>query len=64
MEVVEHPRLHREVGEHHGDARFQGALSLDPQVRRALLITFGLAFVSAGVAGVLGALITKAAPVL
>ena len=35
-----------------------------PRLRRALMIMFFLAFVVAGIAGVLGALITKAAPVL
>jgi hypothetical protein len=35
-----------------------------PRLRRALMVMFFLAFVVAGIAGVLGALITKAAPVL
>jgi hypothetical protein len=43
---------------------YYGKELIKPQaVRRALMVTFVAAFVVAGVAGVMGALITKAAPV-
>jgi len=45
-------------------SRYGKALSQDVQVRNALLIVLALAFAAAGVSGLLGALITKAAPVV
>jgi hypothetical protein len=35
-----------------------------PKVRNALILLFILAFATAGIAGLFGALITKAAPIL
>jgi len=34
------------------------------EIRRAVIILFTLAFVAAGIAGLMGALITKAAPII
>jgi len=42
--------------------RYRGRLAADVDVRRALLILLCLAFFTASVAGLLGALINKAAP--
>jgi hypothetical protein len=38
-------------------------LAYEPGIRRLLIVTFAAAFVIAGIAGLLGALITKAAPI-
>ena len=43
--------------------RYRGQLAEDGRLRRYLLILTSLAFVAAGIAGLLGALINKAAPV-
>ena len=42
--------------------RYGLRLSEAPDVRRAMIVLFSLAFVAAGVAGLFGALITKVAP--
>jgi len=42
--------------------RYRGQLAMDLHVRRALLVLYGLAFFTAAWAGLLGALINKAAP--
>ena len=42
--------------------RYRGRVATDVHVRRALLILYSLAFFTASVAGLLGALINKAAP--
>lgn len=42
--------------------RYRGRVAADAHVRRALLVLFSLAFFAASVAGLLGALINKAAP--
>jgi len=47
-----------------GIFRYNGELANYPSARRMLLILFIISFVLAGIAGLLGALITKAAPVL
>ncbi len=44
--------------------RYGEHLAFDDRLRRALIILFILAFAAAGIAGLLGALVTKAAPVL
>lgn len=44
--------------------RYGDDLANNPQLRKALLVLFVLAFFAAGVAGLFGAFITKAAPVL
>jgi sterol desaturase/sphingolipid hydroxylase (fatty acid hydroxylase superfamily) len=44
--------------------RYGIQLAHEPQIRRALLWMFWLAFGTAGIAGLFGALITKAAPIL
>ena len=38
-------------------------LSSEPKIRRALMWFFAVAFMTAGIAGLFGAFITKAAPV-
>ena len=43
--------------------RYRDRLSSDSQLRNMLIVLFVLAFVAAGVAGLFGAFITKAAPV-
>jgi hypothetical protein len=42
--------------------RYRSRIAADADIRRALLILFSLAFITASVAGLLGALINKAAP--
>ena len=42
--------------------RYGLRLSEAPEVRRAMIVLFSLAFIAAGVAGLFGALITKVAP--
>jgi len=42
---------------------YRGRIAVDLHVRRALLILYSLAFFTASVAGLLGALINKAAPI-
>lgn len=44
--------------------RYGSQIAEDPKMRRALMITFTLAFVAAAIAGLFGAFITKAAPIL
>lgn len=44
--------------------RYGEHLAFDDRLRRALIILFIIAFAAAGIAGLLGALVTKAAPVL
>jgi hypothetical protein len=44
--------------------RYGLRLSEAPEVRRAMIVLFTLAFIAAGVAGLFGAFITKAAPIL
>ncbi len=44
--------------------RYGIQLSKDNRLRRAVMVMFVLAFVTAAVAGLFGALITKAAPIL
>jgi hypothetical protein len=44
--------------------RYGLRLSETPEVRRAMIVLFTLAFIAAGVAGLFGAFITKAAPLL
>src|SRR4030042_1629902 len=44
--------------------RYGGYLARDSQLRQAMIVLFALAFVTAGIAGLLGILVTKAAPVL
>lgn len=44
--------------------RYGEHLARDNRLRRALIFLFVLAFAAAGIAGLLGALVTKAAPVL
>lgn len=44
--------------------RYRDQLAEMPQVRNALIWLFVLAFATAGIAGLFGALITKAAPVM
>jgi len=43
--------------------RYRAQIATDVQVRRALLVLYGLAFFAAAWAGLLGALINKAAPI-
>jgi hypothetical protein len=43
--------------------RYWSRLANQPQICRALIVVFTLAFVTAGIAGAFGALITKAAPI-
>lgn len=43
--------------------RYGFRIAEDPRMRRALITLFTIAFVAAGIAGMFGALITKAAPV-
>jgi hypothetical protein len=44
--------------------RYRDQLVVMPKVRNALILLFVLAFATAGIAGLFGALITKAAPIL
>jgi len=44
--------------------RYGEYVARDSQLRQALIVLFALAFVAAGIAGLLGMLVTKAAPVL
>ena len=44
--------------------RYGPSLAEDDQLRRMMIVILVLAFAAAGIAGLLGALITKAAPVL
>jgi len=44
--------------------RYGAYVARDSQLRRAVLVLFALAFVVGGIAGLLGMLVTKAAPVL
>jgi hypothetical protein len=44
--------------------RYGDKIAQNPKLRNALLILFVLAFAAAGIAGLLGAFITKAAPIL
>jgi len=44
--------------------RYGLRLSETPEVRRAMIVLFTLAFIAAGIAGLFGAFITKAAPLL
>jgi hypothetical protein len=44
--------------------RYGSQIAEDPKMRRALMIVFTLAFAAAGIAGLFGALITKAAPII
>jgi hypothetical protein len=44
--------------------RYRDELAEMPKVRNALILLFCLAFAAAGIAGLFGALITKAAPVM
>jgi len=44
-------------------ARYGPQLANEDRIRQALIVLFSLAFVAAGVAGLFGALITKAAPI-
>jgi hypothetical protein len=44
--------------------RYRDELAEMPKVRNALIVLFCLAFAAAGIAGLFGALITKAAPVM
>ena len=43
--------------------RYRSQLAEDAEIRRAAILLFTLAFISAGIAGLLGALINKAAPI-
>lgn len=44
-------------------ARYGGRLANEPRIRQAVMVLFMLAFLAAGIAGLFGAFITKAAPV-
>jgi hypothetical protein len=44
--------------------RYGLRLSEVPELRRAMIVLFTLAFIAAGIAGLFGAFITKAAPIL
>jgi hypothetical protein len=44
--------------------RYGGQIAQHPKLRNPLLILFVLAFAAAGIAGLFGAFITKAAPIL
>ncbi len=44
-------------------ARYGARLANEPQIRQAVMVVFTLAFISAAIAGLFGAFITKAAPV-